>query len=134
MANKTVEEALDKRKNLQDAADKIMAMPRVERWRNIKKLLFTIHPDFVLADQRHCEAVADIRRDQANEFGSNDDGKSFKSARMRHLFKIPTYIWHALKADREFDRLQNSKDDAEIKTLHKALWDAFPEYRACRRY
>lgn len=135
MANDTVNEALDERLQLQKTADKIMGLPYAERWRGIKKLLFKIHPDFVQPDRLHCEAVAELRNfGQANEFGSNTDGAAQKSAKMRHLFKIPTYVWHALKADRDFDRLQNSNNEDDIKTLHKALWDAFPEYRAARRY
>lgn len=114
-------------------AEKIMQMPTVKRWKNIKALLFKIHPDFVEPDKLHCEAVADLRNNQqANEYGS--DAKGEKTASMRHLFKIPTYVWHALKADQEFETLSKSQDENDIKTLHKSLWDAFPEYRAARKY
>ncbi len=135
MENQTVEQALDKRRQLDELGEKIMALPEAQRWAAIKKLLFQIHPDFIEPDRLHCEAVAEIRNFvQHNEFGSSRKNEKVGNGGFRHLFKIPTYVWHALKADKEFDRLQNSSDEADIKTLHKALWDAFPEYRACRSY
>lgn len=120
---------------IQEEAEKVMKMPTVERWRNIKSLLFKIHPDFVDADRLHCEAVADIRNfQQDNEYGSSSSNATIDNARMRHLFKIPTYIWHALATDKEFAHLEKSSDEDDIKTLHKSLWKAFPEYRTARKY
>lgn len=132
---KTATEQIKEKENIDALGEKVMAMPRVERWKNIKILLFMIHPEFVAADKSHCEAVAELRNFiQKDEFGSSRKNNNVGNGGLRHLFKIPTYIWHALRTDREFERLQLSSDESDIKTLHKALWDAFPEYRAARRY
>jgi hypothetical protein len=132
---KTVNEQIEEKQRIDAIGEKIMGMPRTERWKNIKALLFKIHPDFVEPDRLHCEAVAELRNFiQHDEFGSSRKNNNVGNGGMRHLFKIPTYIWHALRTDREFERLQLSSDKSDIKTLHKALWDAFPEYRAARRY
>jgi hypothetical protein len=129
VSNNTTTTALDHYKNLQKEARDISNAPLTARLRGMKRLLFKIHPDFIYPDSQHCEAVADIRN--SNPF---NDFQQSKEKSMRHLFKIPEYIWHALKADTEFDRLQNSNDKADAIKLHKALWDAFPEYRVARRY
>lgn len=132
---KTVAEQIKEKEQIDALGEKIMAMPRVERWKNIRTLLFKIHPDFVEPDRLHCEAVAELRNFiQHDEFGSSRKNEKVGNGGMRHLFKIPTYIWHALRTDKEFERLQLSKDEADIKTLHKSLWDAFPMYRAARKY
>lgn len=131
---KTVNEQIEEKKQIDALGEKIMEMPRVQRWKNIRVLLFKIHPDFVEPDNQHCAAVRELREmHNFDEFGSNNSA-GFKSARMRHLFKIPTYVWHALRTDKEFERLQLSSDESDIKTLHQSLWDAFPMYRAARKY
>jgi hypothetical protein len=127
--NETTKTALNKRQQLQDTSDRLMALPHAERWAGIKRLLFTIHPEFIQRDLSHSAAVADIR-----QFGQLHETGSSKSGSMRHLFKIPEYIWHALKADPEFVRLQNSNTKEDVKKLHKALWKAFPEYRTAMKY
>jgi hypothetical protein len=127
--NDTTNTVLDKRQQLQVVADNIMRLPRAERWSNVKKLLFTIHPEFIQRDLSHQAAVADIRDfQQLKATGATASGS------MRHLFKIPEYIWHALKADPEFARLERSSEKSDIKKLHKSLWDAFPEYRTAQKY
>lgn len=132
---KTATEQIKEKENIDALGEKVMAMPRVERWKNIKILLFMIHPEFVAADKSHCGGVVELRNFiQKDEFGSSRKNNNVGNGGLRHLFKIPTYIWHALRTDREFERLQLSSDESDIKTLHKALWDAFPEYRAARRY
>jgi hypothetical protein len=129
VSNTTTTTALDKYNNLQKEARDIQSLPLSARLKSIKRLLFKIHPDFIYADSQHCAAVADIRN--ANPF---NDFQQSEQKSMRHLFKVPEYIWHALKADIEFDRLQNSHKKEDAVKLHKALWDAFPEYRVANRY
>lgn len=127
--NNTTKEALNEQVQLQNQAREIAKLPLSARLREIKKLLFRIHPAFIYPDQQHCEAVAEIR----NSLPFNDFKESEQKS-MRHLFKIPEYIWHALKADPEFYKLQNENGKDDARKLHKALWDAFPEYRVARRF
>lgn len=127
--NNTTKEALNQQVQLQNQAREIAKLPLSARLREIKKLLFKIHPAFAYPDSQHCEAVTDIRHSLPfNDF------KASEQKSMRHLFKIPEYIWHALKADPEFYKLQNSSEKDDARKLHKALWDAFPEYRVARRF
>jgi hypothetical protein len=129
VSNTTTNTALNEYTSLNREARDIQNLPLPARLRSIKKLLFKIHPDFKYPDAQHCAAVADIR--DANPF---NDFQQSEQKSMRHLFKIPEYIWHALKADMEFDRLQGSNEKNDVVKLHKALWDAFPEYRVARKY
>ena len=129
VSNTTTNTALNEYENLQKEAREISNAPLTVRLKGMKKLLFKIHPDFIYPDSQHCEAVADIRN--SNPF---NDFQVSEQKSMRHLFKIPEYIWHALKADAEFSRLQDSNKKEDATKLHKALWDAFPEYRVANRY
>lgn len=129
VSNETTSTALNERLALYKVAQELTKEPLAVRLEGIRKLLFKLHPDFVYPDSQHCAAVAEIRNANVfNEFSKSEEGS------MRHLFKIPEYVWHALKADQEFTKLQGSNDKNDIVKLHKALWAAFPMYRTARKY
>lgn len=125
MANDTVKEVFDKRKQRVNKLGHIESLPQAERWKEIKKLMLDLHPDLREADRYFCEDVARTRNEQLFK----DTGAS-KSGDTRQLISLPDFLYQAFRvADPDFEPTQTSKDPNVVKKLYYKLWEVFPEYR-----
>lgn len=116
---------LSQRRQQLAAIERLDRLPQTERWREIKNLLFKIHPEYVAMDNDFCEAVAEERNlNRLTATGAT------KSGAMRSLITMPDYLYTALKTvDPNFIDAQK----ADSKRLWRKLWQTFPEYRACEK-
>lgn len=118
----------EKRKRAVDYIGQIEKIAsKSDRWRAIQKFMFSLNPELVTEDQIHCAEVAERRNDQINKFGST------KNSGMRQLYSMPEYLYRALQTmDPDFQRIQSSGNDVEIRKLNHSIWKVFPEYRVGR--
>lgn len=107
--------------------ERIERLPQIERWQEIRKLLFRINPSLIPLDKGHVEAVAEQRN-----FGMLKETGASKSNDMRALMSLPQYVYMAIKvADPDFDDEQ--KDKQKVTALYRKLTKAFPEYSLARK-
>lgn len=108
--------------------EKIENMKRPEKWREIRKFMFELHPELVTIDHDFCEAVKELR-EQSNRTASS------KSGEMRNTMKIPQYIYEALRTlDEGFMEEMSGKNLGAQEQFGYQLYKAFPFYRVCRNY
>lgn len=113
---------------LQEVA-RIEGLPRPEKWHAIRDFTLKMHPGFIPAELDFIAAVTELR--ESNNFKKT--GAS-KSGDMRHLMKIPQYIYTALIAlDPDLFQEMASGNGGSQQTWRK-LYNAFPMYRASRIY
>lgn len=103
-------------------------MKRPEKWREIKRFLFELHPSYVELDKDFCQAVKELR-DVSNKTASSAKGT------MRNTMKVPQYIYEALTAmDPEIMAESSGRMKGNQWKIGKELYNAFPEYRVARQY
>lgn len=108
--------------------EKIEGMKRPIKWREIKKFLLSLHPEFIPIDKGFCEAVKEIRE-------VSTQTASTKSGELRQTMKIPQYIYNAINAlDPEVLTESSGKNKGLQQIIGKELWKAFPEYRIARTW
>lgn len=124
--NETHKDAVNPRKAFADQVAIIEAMPQAQRWRAIKKLLFSVKPELKALDRVFIAQVTEERSNMLNDLGAS------KSLSTRKLLSMPQYLYAALHVlDPEFTKQQ---DDPElsVKTNLK-LAEVFPEYCLARK-
>ncbi len=120
--NQAHKEALDPRVAFDKEVERIRGLPQTQRWRECKRLLFSVKPDLVAVDQGH---VAAIRQERDMEMLSSTGAS--KSGDIRRLYSMPQYMYAMLHLiDPEFTRLQEDPDTAKKTNLKIA--EVFPEY------
>lgn len=108
--------------------DKIMAMPRTQKWRTTRDFLRAINPQVRKVDDEFILELNETRNDQLNEFGSN------KEMNLRHLMDMPEFLYEALvTVDTELVPDLNSKDKETVTRTWRKLAEVFPEYRIARK-
>ena len=108
--------------------DKIMAMPRTQKWRTTRDFLRAINPKVRRLDDEFILELNETRNDQLNEFGSN------KAMNLRHLMEMPEFLYEALvTVDTELVPDLNSKDKQTVTRTWRKLAEVFPEYRIARK-
>lgn len=108
--------------------DKIMAMPRTQKWRTTRDFLRAINPQVRKVDDEFILELNETRNDQLNEFGSN------KEMNLRHLMDMPEFLYEALvTVDTELIPDLNSKDKETVTRTWRKLAEVFPEYRIARK-
>lgn len=111
-----------------DQIDKIMAMPRTQKWRTTRDFLRAINPQVRKVDDEFILELNETRNDQLNEFGSN------KEMNLRHLMDMPEFLYEALvTVDTELIPDLNSKDKETVTRTWRKLAEVFPEYRIARK-
>lgn len=118
----TFQEAINPRKAFAREVERIEGLPQMERWREIKKLLFKVKPELKAIDQQYCEAISEERNfNMLKATGASESGST------RRLYSMPQYMYAMLTLiDPEFTKLSEDKDTA--KALHRKVARAFPEY------
>lgn len=111
------------------AIEKIEHAARPEKWRLIRKLLFELKPWLKVVESEHAEACKELRIKNENPYASS------KTGTMRNTMKLFGPVYSAMiKLDPDL-RIEMSGRNTELQVqIGKQLWDAFPEYRICRKY
>ena len=111
------------------AIEKIEKTPRPEKWKLIKKLTLELKPWLKPVEHDFAEACKELRLKNDNEFAAS------KSGAMRNSMKLfaPVYA-NMTKLDPELMLEMSGKNKGSQEKIGKQLWDAFPEYRICRKY
>lgn len=109
--------------------EKIESLPRPDKWREIKKLLFELHPYLVPIEKDHVEACKELRQKNENKYASS------KSDTMRNSMKLFAPVYSAMtKLDPELKVEMSGKNKGDQELIGKQLYAAFPEYRVARIY
>lgn len=110
------------------AIEKIEHTARPEKWREIKKLVFSLHPELVEADKDFSQACKEVRQ------ASTATGAS-KSGDLRNTMKLPNWLYQAIcKLDPEIMIEMSGRNHGHQLQIGKQLWKAFPEYRIARTF
>lgn len=111
------------------AIEKIEHASRPEKWRLIKDLTLELKPWWKLIEHDHAEACKELRLKNDNQFAAS------KSGTMQNQMKIFGPVYSALtKLDPELKAELSGRNKGDQALIGKQLWDAFPEYRICRKY
>ncbi len=125
--NQAHKEALDPRIAFDKEVERIRSLPQSQRWRECKRLLFTVKPELVAVDKGHIAAIR-----QERDFEMLSATGASKSGDMRRLYSMPQYMYAMLHLiDPEFTKLQEDPDTAKKTNLKIA--EVFPEYRLAQR-
>jgi len=109
--------------------EKIENMPRPDKWREIRKLLFELHPELVPVDKDFSQACKEIRQKTESKTASSKQGD------LRNTMKIPNYVYQALvKLDPGIMIEMSGRNHGEQRIIGKQLYKAFPEYRIARSF
>lgn len=109
------------------AIEKIENMKRPAKWREIKRLFLTLHPEFKTIDKEFSKACQEIREKTDSKVAAS------KGGHMQHTMKIPQYLYNALvKLDPELMVEMSGRNRGEQKLIGDQLYKAFPEYRIAR--
>jgi len=125
--NQTEKDALNPRKAFAKEVERIEGLPQTQRWREIKRLLFTVKPELIEVDRQFVEALREERQmDMLTETGSSKSGST------RRLYSMPQYMYAMLHLiDPEFTKLQDDPETSKKTNLKVA--EVFPEYRLAQR-
>lgn len=109
--------------------EKIENLPRPAKWREIKKLLLSLHPELKPVDDDFSQACKEIRQRTESKTASS------KEMNIRNTMKIPNYVYQALvKLDPEIMIEMSGRNHGEQRLIGKQLYKAFPEYRIARSF
>ena len=109
--------------------EKIENLPRPAKWREIKKLLLSLHPELKPVDDAFSQACKEIRQRTESKTASS------KEMSIRNTMKIPNYVYQALvKLDPEIMIEMSGRNHGEQRLIGKQLYKAFPEYRIARSF
>ena len=109
--------------------EKIENMKRPEKWREIRKLLFALHPHLAQEDHDFREACKELRQKTESKTASS------KSGTMRNTMKIPQFVYDAMvKLDPELMIEMSGRNRQASELIGKQIYNAFPEYRIARKY
>lgn len=100
-----------------------------ERWKEIRKFYFELHPEHIELHTGFCKEVREMRENEKLKL----TGAS-KSGELRHALSVPEFVWRAWEAlDPTFFDANKSKS-GEQESQTKKIYKAFPEYRASEAY
>ena len=123
----THQSTLNPRQQFAQELERIEGLPQMQRWREIKNLLFKIKPELKPIDADFCAAIR-----QGRDFNMLKDTGASKSGSTRRLYSMPQYMYAAITLmDPEFLTLSEDKD--ANKALHRKIARAFPEYRLAKK-
>lgn len=109
--------------------EKIEYMKRPDKWREIKKFMFELHPELRLADKDFSDACKEQRQKNESKTGAS------KSLNMRHTMKLPQWLYQAIcKLDPEVMTEMSGRNHGTQLLIGKQLYKAFPEYRIARNF
>ena len=109
--------------------EKIENLPRPAKWREIKKLLLSLHPELKPVDDDFAQACKEIRQRTESKTASSKDGN------IRNTMKLPNYLYQALcKLDPGIMEEMSGRNHGEQRLIGKQLYKAFPEYRIARSF
>lgn len=109
--------------------DKIQSLPRPEKWQEIRKLLFALHPELIPIDTEFKEACKEMRQKNESKTASS------KSGSIRNTMKIPQFVYEAMiKLDPDLLADMSGRNKNADEIIGKHLYKAFPEYRIARIY
>ena len=111
------------------ALEKIEHAKRPAKWRLIRDLLFELKPWLKPLEKAHNEACKELRQKNENEFAASKAGTT------RNTMKLFGPVYSALiKADPDLKAELSGLNKGDQQLIGKNLWDAFPEYRICRKF
>lgn len=106
---------------------KIEDMPRPAKWREIKKFILELHPEWQGLESGFCEAIKELRQKNVSKTASS------KSGTMRETMKLPQFLYEAIiKLDPEILVDLSGRNRGAQWEVGKQLYKAFPEYRTAR--
>ena len=109
--------------------EKIENLKCPEKWREIRKLLFSLHPELKPVDAEFSDACKEIRQKTQSKTASSKDGN------IRNTMKIPNYVYQAIvKLDPEIMIEMSGRNHGDQLLIGKQLYKAFPEYRIARSF
>lgn len=107
--------------------DKIEASPRPDKWREIRKLLFALHPELLPLHEDHIQACKELRQSMSSKTAAS------KKNDLRNMMKLPNYVYQAIvKLDPEIMIEMSGRNHGDQYLIGKQLYEAFPEYRIAR--
>ena len=111
------------------AIERIENTPRPEKWRLIRKLTLELKPWYKPLEHEHAEACKELRLKNDNAYAAS------KSGTMRNSMKVfGPVLTGMMKLDPELPAEWSGRNQGDQEKVGKQLWDAFPEYRTCRKY
>ncbi len=107
--------------------EKIENMKRPDKWREIRKLLFELHPELIPAHDEHMQACKEWRQSSETKTAASKQGD------IRNTMKIPNYVYNAIrKLDPDIMVEMSGRNRGHQYLIGKQLYQAFPEYRIAR--
>lgn len=111
------------------AIEKIETLPRPQKWREIKKFLLELHPQWKTPEKEHCQAVKEIRQKLESKTAASQSGT------MRETMKLFGPVYEAMiKLDPQLMIELSGRNKGAQEKIGKQLYQAFPEYRIARMY